>query len=153
MINPKDQKRKTQRKGKAHWRDAFADAKDVMGLRFKTKKDYQHALKLLSGDLCAWPFVAAPDDKLLLIDPGACEELAGLSFELQTLKERDEDIFVFLVGKKEVLFRLGFGDDPDQAWFNTPEWQKGEKEASEDIKAGRTTKYDSGEDFQKSLDG
>ena len=27
--------------------------------------------------------------------------------------------------------------DADQAWFWTPEWQKGEREADEDIKAGR----------------
>ncbi|MCX8103513.1 MAG: AbrB/MazE/SpoVT family DNA-binding domain-containing protein [Candidatus Bipolaricaulota bacterium] len=28
--------------------------------------------------------------------------------------------------------------DPDQAWFWTKEWQKGEREADEDIRAGRT---------------
>lgn len=27
--------------------------------------------------------------------------------------------------------------DADQAWFWTPEWQEGEREADEDIKAGR----------------
>lgn len=29
--------------------------------------------------------------------------------------------------------------DADQAWFWTPEWQKGEREADEDIKAGRVS--------------
>lgn len=29
--------------------------------------------------------------------------------------------------------------DADQAWFWTPGWQKGEREADEDIKAGRLT--------------
>jgi len=27
--------------------------------------------------------------------------------------------------------------DADQAWFWSPEWQKGEREAEEDIRAGR----------------
>jgi AbrB family looped-hinge helix DNA binding protein len=27
--------------------------------------------------------------------------------------------------------------DADQAWFWTPEWQKGEREAEEDMRAGR----------------
>lgn len=29
--------------------------------------------------------------------------------------------------------------DADQAWFWSPEWQKGEREADEDIKAGRVS--------------
>lgn len=29
----------------------------------------------------------------------------------------------------------------DQAWFWTKEWQEGEKEAEEDIKAGRVKKF------------
>jgi len=28
--------------------------------------------------------------------------------------------------------------DADQAWFWTPEWQKGEREVDEDLRAGRT---------------
>lgn len=43
--------------------------------------------------------------------------------------ERDGEIV--LVPKKMI--------DADQAWFWTPEWQKGEREADEDIKAGRVT--------------
>lgn len=35
-----------------------------------------------------------------------------------------------------VLF-LQLRRDPDQAWFWTPEWQAKEREADEDIKAGR----------------
>lgn len=31
----------------------------------------------------------------------------------------------------------------DQAWFWTPEWQEGEREASADIEAGRTERFDS----------
>ncbi|MGE0599753.1 MAG: AbrB family transcriptional regulator [Dehalococcoidia bacterium] len=41
--------------------------------------------------------------------------------------------------------------DPDQAWFWTEEWQKGEREADEDIAAGRVTRYLSDEDFERAL--
>jgi len=41
---------------------------------------------------------------------------------------------------------------PDQAWFWTPEWLAGEIEASEDIAAGRVTRYDSDEEFLASLE-
>ena len=34
--------------------------------------------------------------------------------------------------------------DPSQAWFWTPEWQEGEREASQDIAAGRVTRYGRG---------
>lgn len=30
--------------------------------------------------------------------------------------------------------------DPDQAWFWTPEWQAGEREADEDIRQGRVSR-------------
>ena len=42
--------------------------------------------------------------------------------------------------------------DPEQAWFWTPEWQEGEREADEDIAAGRVTRYDSDEEFLKYLE-
>ncbi|MBI3601847.1 MAG: AbrB/MazE/SpoVT family DNA-binding domain-containing protein [Candidatus Omnitrophica bacterium] len=41
----------------------------------------------------------------------------------------------------------------DQAYFFTPEWQKGEKEAEEDIKAGRVTKTKNLEELFDILDG
>ncbi len=40
----------------------------------------------------------------------------------------------------------------DQAWFWTPEWQAGEREASEDIAAGRTTVFTSDEEFMHWLE-
>ena len=43
--------------------------------------------------------------------------------------------------------------DASQAWFWTPEWQAGEREASADIEAGRMDVSESGEDFLASLDG
>jgi len=42
--------------------------------------------------------------------------------------------------------------DPQQAWFWTPEWQEGEREADEDIAAGRGTRYNSDEEFLAALE-
>ena len=42
--------------------------------------------------------------------------------------------------------------DPDQAWFWTPEWQQMEREADEDIAAGRVESFDSGEAFLAALE-
>jgi AbrB family looped-hinge helix DNA binding protein len=41
--------------------------------------------------------------------------------------------------------------DADQAWFWTPEWQAGEREASADISEGRTERHDSPEALLSSL--
>lgn len=35
----------------------------------------------------------------------------------------------------------------DQAWFFTPEWMAGEREADDDIKAGRGTAHTSAEEM------
>ena len=42
--------------------------------------------------------------------------------------------------------------DASQAWFWTREWQQGEREASDDIKAGRVTTFESAAAFLESLD-
>jgi AbrB family looped-hinge helix DNA binding protein len=42
--------------------------------------------------------------------------------------------------------------DASQAWFWTQEWQQGEREASDDIKAGRVTTLESAAAFLGSLD-
>lgn len=39
-----------------------------------------------------------------------------------------------------------------QAWFWTPEWQAGEREADEQIAAGQTSYFDSTGDFLAALD-
>ena len=44
-----------------------------------------------------------------------------------------------------------FEIDPEQAWFWTEEWQKGELEAEEDLREGRYTEYTSMDDFIASL--
>jgi AbrB family looped-hinge helix DNA binding protein len=51
---------------------------------------------------------------------------------------------ILLVPKKIV--------DANQAWFWTPTWQKGEREASEDIASGRVTRFESDEEFLSSLE-
>jgi hypothetical protein len=40
----------------------------------------------------------------------------------------------------------------DQAWFWKPDWQAGEREAAAEIAAGRTTRFDSDEDFLAALE-
>lgn len=43
--------------------------------------------------------------------------------------------------------------DPDQAWFWTPEWQQMEREADEDIAAGRVKAFDTMDDLIADLTG
>jgi antitoxin MazE len=40
----------------------------------------------------------------------------------------------------------------DQAWFWTERWQRMEREADEDVAAGRVARFDSAEDFLADLD-
>jgi hypothetical protein len=42
--------------------------------------------------------------------------------------------------------------DPEQAWFWTHEWQTKEREAEDDRKAGRVTRYDSDDEFLATLE-
>jgi hypothetical protein len=42
--------------------------------------------------------------------------------------------------------------DPEQAWFWTREWQEKEREADEDLAAGRGTTYKSDDEFLAALD-
>jgi len=42
--------------------------------------------------------------------------------------------------------------DASQAWFWTPEWQAMEREADEDIAAGRVERFESDEDFLAALE-
>lgn len=50
-----------------------------------------------------------------------------------------------------ILLRPRRAPDPTQAWFWTPEWQAGEREADEDKAAGRFTRHESDDDFLDSL--
>ncbi|MGH2994657.1 MAG: AbrB/MazE/SpoVT family DNA-binding domain-containing protein [Solirubrobacterales bacterium] len=42
--------------------------------------------------------------------------------------------------------------DPGQAWFWTPEWQQGEREAEAQLAAGESTVYESTDDFISHLE-
>ena len=42
--------------------------------------------------------------------------------------------------------------DASQAWFWNPEWQAGEREASAEHEAGRGRRFETSEDFLKSLE-
>ena len=42
--------------------------------------------------------------------------------------------------------------DATQAWFWTPEWQEGERQADEDRAAGRFDRYESDEEFLAALE-
>ena len=42
--------------------------------------------------------------------------------------------------------------DATQAWFWTPEWQEGERQASADIREGRVETHDTDEDFLASFE-
>lgn len=52
-----------------------------------------------------------------------------------------------------ILLRTPRPIDPSQAWFWTPEWQAGEQEADEEIRAGRTTYFKNDEAFLAALEG
>lgn len=43
------------------------------------------------------------------------------------------------------------GRDPNQTWFWTDEWQAGEREADEDLAAGRSELFDSDDEFERRL--
>lgn len=55
-------------------------------------------------------------------------------------------------GAGEVLIRGLKMIPADQAWFWTESWQRGEREATEDIAAGRTEVFKDPSDFLDSLD-
>ncbi len=42
--------------------------------------------------------------------------------------------------------------DPEQAWFWTREWQEKEREADDDLAAGRVTRYENDGEFLAALD-
>lgn len=50
-----------------------------------------------------------------------------------------------------LLVRPASESDSEQAWYWTAEWQQGEREADEDIRLGRSTVYESGEQFEAHL--
>lgn len=64
--------------------------------------------------------------------------------------EEGDPVEVELVAEG-ILLRPRKVIDPTQAWFWTPEWQAGEREADEDIAAGRVERFESDEEFLAAL--
>jgi antitoxin PrlF len=59
----------------------------------------------------------------------------------------------FTVHEDGTITLRGYVSIPtDQAWFFTPAWLAGEREADEDIAAGRGTRHESAEDMFAHLD-
>ncbi|MBF0565072.1 MAG: antitoxin family protein [Nitrospirae bacterium] len=68
--------------------------------------------------------------------------------------EEGEEVMVEITKIDHVInFRPITENDPSQAYFWTEEWQKGEKEAEEDLKLGRYKDFDNVEDTIKWLNG
>ena len=64
--------------------------------------------------------------------------------------EEGDLVEIEVVGEKAVLAPKRLVDK-SQAYFWTKRWQEGEKEADEDIKAGRVKTFDSVEELVKDL--
>lgn len=83
------------------------------------------------------------------------EKLAELATRERLAGPTDPDRLIAVVIAVERAVHAAHslaGRDPSQAWFWTPEWQAGEQEATADIAAGRTTFYDSEDEFFAALD-
>ena len=61
----------------------------------------------------------------------------------QALNIEEGDFLDAVVKDGEVVLRVKKLVDKEQAWFWTRRWQEGEREAEEDIRAGRIHRFDS----------
>jgi len=59
----------------------------------------------------------------------------------QALGVEEGDYMDVQVRDNEIILKLKKVIDKDQAWFWTKRWQEGEKEAEEDVKAGRVHRF------------
>lgn len=62
------------------------------------------------------------------------------------------DIIEFIVKDNFIILRPKILIDKDQEWFWEEEWQKGEREAQEDIEKGRIKKFKNVKGLIKDLD-
>lgn len=69
----------------------------------------------------------------------------------RTVHLEEGDGVEFHVVAGGILLRPKKMVDAAQAWFWTEEWQAGEREASDDIAAGRVTRYGSDDDLLVAL--
>ncbi len=64
----------------------------------------------------------------------------------QALNIEEGDFLDVRVKDGEIVLRVKKLVDKEQAWFWTRRWQEGEREAEEDIRAGRTHSFDSAQE-------
>lgn len=63
----------------------------------------------------------------------------------------DGDLFDAEITEEGILLRPRKVIDASQAWFWSPEWQTGEREADADLVAGRVESFASDEDFSAAM--
>lgn len=63
-----------------------------------------------------------------------------------------DDVLEAQTATQQTIDRLVAAMGDSQAWYWTPEWQAGEREASDDLAAGRFTRYNSLEAMEAALD-
>jgi bifunctional DNA-binding transcriptional regulator/antitoxin component of YhaV-PrlF toxin-antitoxin module len=71
---------------------------------------------------------------------------------LKRFQAKRGDVVEFEVKENVIIIRIKKLVDASQAWFWTEDWQKGEREAGADIKAGRIESFKGGEEFLASLE-
>ncbi|MBI4311196.1 MAG: AbrB/MazE/SpoVT family DNA-binding domain-containing protein [Chloroflexi bacterium] len=64
----------------------------------------------------------------------------------RSLNIEEGDFLDVRVEDGKIVLRVKKLVDKEQAWFWTKRWQEGEKEAEEDIRAGRTHRFDTAKD-------
>jgi AbrB family looped-hinge helix DNA binding protein len=72
--------------------------------------------------------------------------------EIRTAARLEEgDLLEAEITDEGILLRPQKVIDASQAWFWTPQWQAGERDADADLDAGRVETFDSGEAFIDAL--
>lgn len=109
---------------------------------------------------------AGPEDSVAGLEPNgvACELqrvaeilraaddfLTALNSYPRPTSSRLDELHVLTRALRRMAFLVLAQHDPDQAWFWTPEWQAGERQADADKAAGRYTRYFSDEEFLSAL--
>jgi len=73
--------------------------------------------------------------------------------EIRRAARIDEgDVLEAEIVEDGIMLRVRKVIDASQAWFWTPEWQRGEREADADLAAGRSERFESDEEFLAALE-